>query len=61
MLILHGTDQERSIDDELSSAATTLTGTASLNSLDPERAREYHDETLPADIYKTAEFCSMWA
>ena len=19
----------------------------------------YHDETLPADIYKTAEFCSM--
>jgi phosphomethylpyrimidine synthase len=27
--------------------------------LDPERAREYHDETLPADIYKTAEFCSM--
>ena len=28
-------------------------------SLDPERAREYHDETLPADIYKTAEFCSM--
>lgn len=28
-------------------------------SLDPERAKEYHDETLPADIYKTAEFCSM--
>ncbi|MCP9925431.1 phosphomethylpyrimidine synthase ThiC, partial [Synechococcus lacustris C3-12m-Tous] len=28
-------------------------------SLDPERAREYHDETLPADIYKQAEFCSM--
>jgi phosphomethylpyrimidine synthase len=28
-------------------------------SLDPERAREYHDQTLPADIYKTAEFCSM--
>jgi phosphomethylpyrimidine synthase len=28
-------------------------------SLDPDRAREYHDETLPADIYKTAEFCSM--
>ncbi len=27
--------------------------------LDPDRAREYHDETLPADIYKTAEFCSM--
>jgi phosphomethylpyrimidine synthase len=27
--------------------------------LDPERAREYHDQTLPGDIYKTAEFCSM--
>lgn len=27
--------------------------------LDPDRAREYHDETLPSDIYKTAEFCSM--
>ena len=27
-------------------------------SLDPERAKEYHDETLPADIYKQAEFCS---
>ena len=23
-------------------------------SLDPERAKEYHDETLPADIYKQA-------
>lgn len=28
-------------------------------SLDPERAREYHDETLPSDAHKTAEFCSM--
>ena len=28
-------------------------------SLDPERAKEYHDETLPRDIYKQAEFCSM--
>jgi len=27
--------------------------------LDPERAKEYYDETLPADIYKQAEFCSM--
>ena len=24
-----------------------------------DRAKEYHDETLPADIYKQAEFCSM--
>ena len=28
-------------------------------SLDPERAKQYHDETLPADIYKQAEFCSL--
>ncbi|MCH8217499.1 MAG: phosphomethylpyrimidine synthase ThiC [Planctomycetes bacterium] len=28
-------------------------------SLDPERARAYHDETLPADGAKGAHFCSM--
>ncbi len=28
-------------------------------SLDPDRAREYHDETLPAEGAKTAHFCSM--
>jgi phosphomethylpyrimidine synthase len=28
-------------------------------SLDPDRAREYHDETLPAEAAKTAHFCSM--
>ncbi|AFZ65812.1 phosphomethylpyrimidine synthase ThiC [Deinococcus peraridilitoris] len=27
--------------------------------LDPERARAFHDETLPADAAKTAHFCSM--
>ncbi len=27
--------------------------------LDPERARELHDETLPAEYFKSAEFCSM--
>jgi phosphomethylpyrimidine synthase len=27
--------------------------------LDPERAREYHDETLPQDTFKNAHFCSM--
>ena len=26
---------------------------------DPERAREYHDETLPHDAHKVAHFCSM--
>jgi phosphomethylpyrimidine synthase len=27
--------------------------------LDPERAREFHDETLPQEGAKTAHFCSM--
>ena len=27
--------------------------------LDPEKARSFHDETLPADAAKTAHFCSM--
>src|SRR2546422_844205 len=27
--------------------------------LDPDAARKYHDETLPAEGYKTAAFCSM--
>ncbi len=27
--------------------------------LDPERAREYHDETLPQESGKVAHFCSM--
>ena len=28
-------------------------------SLDPETAREYHDETLPSESAKTVHFCSM--
>jgi len=27
--------------------------------LDPDRAREFHDEELPQDVFKEAEFCSM--
>jgi len=27
--------------------------------LDPERARELHDEALPAEYFKSAEFCAM--
>jgi len=27
--------------------------------LDPDRAREYHDETMPKDAHKVAHFCSM--
>jgi phosphomethylpyrimidine synthase len=28
-------------------------------SLDPDRARELHDEALPAEYFKSAEFCAM--
>ncbi|MFM8288428.1 MAG: phosphomethylpyrimidine synthase ThiC, partial [Planctomycetaceae bacterium] len=28
-------------------------------SLDPERARSMHDETLPQETFKSAKFCSM--
>jgi phosphomethylpyrimidine synthase len=50
----------RDRDDELSQARYNFDWNRQFElSLDPERAREYHDETLPADIYKTAEFCSM--
>jgi phosphomethylpyrimidine synthase len=27
--------------------------------LDPDRAREFHDETMPKDAHKSAHFCSM--
>ncbi len=27
--------------------------------LDPDRAKEYHDTTLPGEYFKSAEFCSM--
>lgn len=50
----------RDRDDELSHARYNFDWNKQFElSLDPERAREYHDETLPADIYKEAEFCSM--
>ncbi|HLR79487.1 MAG TPA: phosphomethylpyrimidine synthase ThiC [Bacillota bacterium] len=47
-------------DDALSKARFEFRWNDQFNlSLDPERAREYHDETLPADAAKTAHFCSM--
>lgn len=47
-------------DDALSKARFEFRWTDQFNlSLDPERAREYHDETLPTESAKTAHFCSM--
>ena len=33
--------------------------TNSTSALDPEKAKEFHDETLPAEGAKLAHFCSM--
>jgi len=47
-------------DDALSHARYTFDWNEQFRlSLDPERAREYHDETLPAEYFKSAEFCAM--
>lgn len=47
-------------DDALSKARFEFRWNDQFNlSLDPDRAREYHDETLPAEAAKVAHFCSM--
>lgn len=47
-------------DDALSKARFEFRWRDQFNlSLDPERAIEYHDETLPAEGAKTSHFCSM--
>lgn len=47
-------------DDALSKARFEFRWEDQFNlSLDPYRAREFHDETLPADSAKVAHFCSM--
>lgn len=50
----------RDRDDELSRARYNFDWNKQFElSLDPERAKSMHDETLPQDSFKTAEFCSM--
>jgi phosphomethylpyrimidine synthase len=47
-------------DDALSKARFEFRWEDQFNlSLDPERARSFHDETLPQEGAKTAHFCSM--
>ena len=47
-------------DDALSRARYTFDWNEQFRlSLDPERAQEYHDEALPAEYFKSAEFCAM--
>ncbi|HQV17234.1 MAG TPA: phosphomethylpyrimidine synthase ThiC, partial [Gordonia sp. (in: high G+C Gram-positive bacteria)] len=54
----HPRAQER--DNALSQARFEFRWTDQFNlALDPDTARDYHDETLPAEPAKTAHFCSM--
>jgi phosphomethylpyrimidine synthase len=58
--IARGRPGARDRDDALSRARYGFDWNEQFRlSLDPERAREYHDETLPAEYFKSAEFCAM--
>ncbi len=58
--IARGRKGARDRDDALSRARFAFDWNEQFRlSLDPERARAYHDETLPAEYFKSAEFCSM--
>jgi phosphomethylpyrimidine synthase len=50
----------REWDDEMSRARFGFDWNRQFElAIDPETARAYHDDTLPDEYYKTAEFCAM--
>ncbi|GAB7008822.1 phosphomethylpyrimidine synthase ThiC [Halorubrum trueperi] len=58
--VANGLPGARDWDDALSEARYEFDWPRQFDlSLDPERARSYHDQTLPGDNYKEARFCSM--
>jgi phosphomethylpyrimidine synthase len=58
--IARGRPGARDRDDALSRARYAFDWREQFRlSLDPERAQEYHDEALPAEYFKSAEFCAM--
>jgi phosphomethylpyrimidine synthase len=58
--IAKGHARAREWDDAISKARFEFRWEDQFNlSLDPETAREFHDETLPAEGAKVAHFCSM--
>ena len=58
--IARGRKGARDVDDAMSDARYAFDWNKQFElALDPDRAREYHDETLPQDVFKEAEFCSM--
>jgi phosphomethylpyrimidine synthase len=55
-----GHPSARAWDDALSRARFEFRWEDQFNlGLDPETAREFHDESLPKEAHKTAHFCSM--
>ncbi|WP_104684110.1 phosphomethylpyrimidine synthase ThiC [Helicobacter felis] len=58
--IARGRINARVRDDLMSDARYTFEWNKQFElALDPDRAREYHDEALPQEVFKEAEFCSM--
>jgi phosphomethylpyrimidine synthase len=58
--VAKGHPSSRARDDALSKARFDFRWTDQFNlSLDPDTARDFHDETLPKDSSKVAHFCSM--
>ncbi len=58
--IARGRKDAMKVDDEMSDARYNFDWNRQFElALDPDRAKEYHDETLPQDVFKDAEFCSM--
>ena len=58
--VANGLPGARDWDDALSEARYEFDWRRQFDlALDSERAREYHDQTLPGDNYKEARFCSM--
>ncbi|MFL5577895.1 MAG: phosphomethylpyrimidine synthase ThiC [Gemmatimonadaceae bacterium] len=58
--VARGRQGARDRDDALSRARYKFDWNEQFRlALDPERAREYHDEALPAEYFKSAEFCAM--
>lgn len=58
--VANGLPGARDWDDALSEARYEFDWRRQFElALDPERARTYHDRTLPGDNYKEARFCSM--
>jgi len=58
--VANGLPGARDWDDALSEARYEFDWVRQFDlALDPERARSFHDQTLPGDNYKEARFCSM--